>query len=127
MITLRVEIMTVQWMTEEEIDEPEGWSGWSPERRRQWCQESVSDMLGNYVGTSYDYPEQADDDKREQEAADAVRAFREAVDLPAAVGNCTVCGATDARCRQVIKDSGVSRSCCATCKMTATHPKIERS
>lgn len=55
MITLRVEIMTTQRITEEEIEEPEGWADMTGAQRRKWCDEAVSDMRNNLVSTSYDY------------------------------------------------------------------------
>jgi hypothetical protein len=123
MITLRTEIdPSSTGSITEVVAEPEGWADWSPERRRKWCHEALEVMIFNMVGSSFDYPEMAADDEREEAAAEAVRAFRAAVDLPPAVGDCTVCGATDAQCRQVIKNSSASLSCCSTCKSTKTHP-----
>lgn len=56
MITLRVEIMTAQRMSEEDIEEPEGWEDMTGTQRRTWCDEAVSDMRNNLVSTSYSYP-----------------------------------------------------------------------
>ncbi len=56
MITLRVEIMTVQRLIEDEIEDPEEWATMTPAQRREWCEEAVSDMRSNYVGMSYSYP-----------------------------------------------------------------------
>lgn len=56
MITLRVEVMTVQRMTEEDIEEPEDWGSMTPPQRRKWCDEAVGDMRNNLVSTSYGYP-----------------------------------------------------------------------
>jgi hypothetical protein len=61
MITLRVEIMTAQRMTEEDIEEPEGWADMTSKQRRTWCDEAVSDMRNNYVSTSYSYPGDEED------------------------------------------------------------------
>lgn len=66
---------------------------------------------------------------------DAVHRFlREVAEAPAAeapgrtraarsadVLDCLACGATIAECDKVCRDSGLSRSCCPTCKRTATH------
>ena len=109
MITLRVEIMTVQRMTEEEIDEPEGWSEMAAEQRRAWCQEAVEDMRSNLVGTSYNYPGQDADD---------------AEPAPPTLADCTSCGATDWQCRKIMAVTKASRSCCSRCKMTDTHPPL---
>ena len=71
MITLRVEIMTVQRMTEEKIEEPEGWSGMTASQRREWCEEAVSGMRDNLIGMTYEYPEQDDDDRAEYVARES--------------------------------------------------------
>lgn len=46
---------------------------------------------------------------------------RSRVARSADVLDCLACGATIEECDQVCRDTGLERSCCGTCKQTATH------
>lgn len=40
---------------------------------------------------------------------------------PPILKDCRACGRSDNECRTIINSTGAARSCCGTCKMTATH------
>jgi hypothetical protein len=47
-----------------------------------------------------------------------------AMTLSPPLSSCTACGRSDKECRKIIDDTAATRSCCAACKHTSTHPPV---